>query len=102
MKFEIFSGHCFRHSFATRCFEAGIQPKTVQMYLGHANLQMTMNLYTYVLDDHKKEEMLKLEDTLETILSNGDDLTEQRYEDAIQKEKQAYAKITKMPGVRVG
>ena len=37
-QFEIFSGHCFRHSFATCCFEAGIQPKTVQMYLGHANL----------------------------------------------------------------
>ncbi len=46
-----------------------------------------MNLYTHVLDDHKKEEMLKLEDTLETVHSNGDDLTEQRYENAIQKEK---------------
>ena len=31
-QFETFSGHCFRHTFATRCFEAGIQPKTVQKY----------------------------------------------------------------------
>lgn len=46
---EIFSGHTFRHTFATRCFEAGIQPKVVQSYLGHATLQMTMDLYTHVM-----------------------------------------------------
>ena len=51
-QFETFSGHCFRHTFATRCFEAGIQPKTVQKYLGHATLQMTMDLYTHVLENH--------------------------------------------------
>ena len=28
-QFETFTPHCFRHSFATRCFEAGIPPKTV-------------------------------------------------------------------------
>lgn len=58
---ERFTGHCFRHTFATRCFEAGIQPKTVQAYLGHATLQMTMDLYTHVTDDFKQEEIEKLE-----------------------------------------
>jgi len=58
---EKFSGHCFRHTFATRCFEAGVQPKTVQAYLGHASLQMTMDLYTHVTEDYKKEEIEKLE-----------------------------------------
>ena len=58
---EVFSAHCFRHTFATRCFEAGIQPKTVQTYLGHATLQMTMDLYTSVLEEHKMSEMNKLE-----------------------------------------
>lgn len=51
-QFEMFTPHCFRHTFATRCFEAGIQPKTVQNYLGHATLQMTMDLYTTVLENH--------------------------------------------------
>lgn len=60
-QFEVFSPHCFRHTFATRAFESGIQPKTVQNYLGHATLQMTMDLYTHVLDTHKQEEMSKLE-----------------------------------------
>lgn len=46
---EYFSGHALRHTFATRCFEAGVQPKVVQSYLGHATLQMTMDLYTHVM-----------------------------------------------------
>ena len=62
---ERFSGHCFRHTFATRCFEAGIQPKTVQSYLGHATLQMTMDLYTAVLEKKKQDDIQLLENTLE-------------------------------------
>lgn len=68
-EFEKFSPHCFRHTFATRCFESGIQPKTVQAYLGHASLKMTMDLYTHVLDLKKQEEMEKLEDTMTKISS---------------------------------
>lgn len=83
---ETFSCHCFRHTFATRCFEAGIQPKTVQSYLGHANLQMTMDLYTSVLQEHKISEMDKLNDTLEKIYMNSDSLTEQKYNNAINKQ----------------
>ncbi len=69
---EEFSGHCFRHTFATRCFEAGIQPKTVQKYLGHASLQMTMDLYTHVLNEQAKEEILKLDNELLKI--NNDNI----------------------------
>lgn len=61
---EKFSGHCFRHTFATRCFEAGIAPKTVQAYLGHASLQMTMDLYTDVLEKKKVDDMKLLEDAM--------------------------------------
>ena len=61
---EKFSGHCFRHTFATRCFEAGIPPKPVQTYLGHATLQMTMDLYTSVMDKKKTDDMQLLEDTI--------------------------------------
>lgn len=60
-QFETFAPHCFRHTFATRAFESGIAPKTVQTYLGHASLKMTMDLYTHVLDSHKQEELNKLE-----------------------------------------
>lgn len=66
-KIEYFGSHTFRHTFATRCFEAGIEPKTVQMYLGHATLQMTMDLYTHVLGKHQSNEMIKLENKLNDV-----------------------------------
>ena len=55
-----FSPHCFRHTFATRCFEAGIPPKTVQVLLGHSTLDMTMNLYTHVMPEQKTDALEKL------------------------------------------
>ena len=58
------SGHCFRHTFATRCFEAGVAPKTVQAYLGHASLNMTMDLYTSVMERKKVDDMKLLEETI--------------------------------------
>lgn len=64
---EIFSGHTFRHTFATRCFEAGVQPKVVQSYLGHATLQMTMDLYTHVMEE-------KASDDIERIVSENNNV----------------------------
>ena len=40
--------HILRHTFATRCFEAGISPKVIQTYLGHTDISTTMNIYTHV------------------------------------------------------
>lgn len=59
-QFEFFSGHTFRHTFATRCLEAGIQPKVVQSYLGHATLEMTMDLYTHVTADKAAEDIERI------------------------------------------
>lgn len=50
-KFRMFTGHTFRHTFATRCFENGIDGKTVQAYLGHSTINMTLDLYTHVTDE---------------------------------------------------
>ena len=56
-----FSAHCFRHTFATRCFEAGVDAKVVQKFLGHASIKMTMDLYTHVVQD-------KMLDSIEMIV----------------------------------
>lgn len=82
---EVFSAHCFRHSFATRCFEGGIKPKTVQKYLGHATLQMTMDLYTSVLKEHQMSEMEKLDEVLNKIDLGRDSLAEERFEKEISR-----------------
>ncbi len=84
---ESFSAHCFRHTFATRCFEAGITPKTVQKYLGHATLQMTMDLYTSVMPQHMETEMNKFADVLDTISQSGDNLVEKQYKNTIHNAK---------------
>lgn len=64
---EDFSAHCFRRTFATRCFEADIPPKTVQAFLGHANLDMTMDLYTKVMPKKKQDDMKKLSAQLDKL-----------------------------------
>ena len=50
-EFEGFSPHCFRHTFATRAIERGMQPKILQKLLGHGSLQTTMDLYCHVTED---------------------------------------------------
>lgn len=59
-QFEIFTGHTFRHTLATRCFENGIEAKVVQDYLGHASLKMTMDLYTHVSNEKSAKDIEKI------------------------------------------
>ncbi len=63
-QFPEFSGHTFRHTFATRWIENGGSPKALQKVLGHATLQMTMDLYVHVTDSFEQSEMEKLEDDM--------------------------------------
>ena len=76
---EPFSAHCLRHTFATRAFEAGVLQKTVQKYLGHATLQMTMDLYTAVMPKHLTDEMDKVEAMMDKVAEAGDEITEEKY-----------------------
>jgi len=41
--------HALRHSYATRLFEAGVPPKTVQALMGHYDISITMDIYTHVM-----------------------------------------------------
>lgn len=47
--------HDLRHTFATRAFEAGVDPKLISSYLGHSNIATTMDIYTHVLPNKKRE-----------------------------------------------
>lgn len=62
-RFERVHPHALRHTFATRCFEKGMTPRTVQEIMGHANYNTTVS-YTHVLDDIKQKEALSVGDFL--------------------------------------
>lgn len=66
------STHSLRHTFGTRCIEAGMQPVTVQRLMGHSDIGVTLNTYTSILNRFKKEELLKVEKYYNGIFKNSD------------------------------
>ncbi len=50
-----FNFHALRHTFATNCISLGIDYKTVSEILGHANVNITLNLYVHPRLDQKKK-----------------------------------------------
>lgn len=63
-EFEHLHPHAFRHTFATRCFEKGLDPLFVQSIMGHANYATTVS-YTHILDDLRQREVAKVGNFLE-------------------------------------
>lgn len=66
LEFKNVSVHTMRHTFATRCSEAGIAPKVVQKWLGHSTLDMTLNVYTHVNEDFEQKETIKFDTYFDT------------------------------------
>ena len=54
--------YCLRHTFATRAMEQDMDSKTLSVILGHYSVAFTMDTYTHVLDDHKRDGITLLED----------------------------------------
>lgn len=65
--------HELRHTFATRCLESGIDMKTLQMLLGHADYSTTANIYAHVLEDRKNMELLKYNKYMTNTFENNFD-----------------------------
>lgn len=63
---ENVSVHTLRHTFATRCSEAGVPPKVVQHWLGHSTLEMTMNIYTHVNAEEEQKQAHKFDTYFDT------------------------------------
>ena len=51
--------HDLRHTFITRCAESGVNVTVCQQIVGHSTADMTLNVYTHVMDEFKRKELEK-------------------------------------------
>ena len=60
MEIAPFTSHALRDTFATRYIEQGGHPQTLKTLLGHSSFSVTMDLYSQVLPNTRKEEMERI------------------------------------------
>ena len=61
LKTSTVNTHMLRHTFATRCIEASMNPAVLQKILGHKDIQVTLNTYTSIFNKYKEQEIEKVE-----------------------------------------
>lgn len=59
--------HTIRHQYATILYESGVDAKTAQELLGHAQIATTMDIYTHLSESQKQKARIQLE----TYLANA-------------------------------
>lgn len=52
--------HALRHTFATRCIEAGVDVKSLSEILGHSNVSITLNTYVHSSMELKRCQLEKM------------------------------------------
>lgn len=52
--------HVCRHTFCSNMAKSGMNPKTLQYIMGHADISVTLNTYTHVNFDDAKEEVYRI------------------------------------------
>lgn len=54
------TSHIFRHNYASMLYQVGVNPKEAQYLLGHASINVTMDIYTHInTDDLQVTKLLK-------------------------------------------
>lgn len=69
-----FTAHDLRHTYATALYDAGVPVKAAQYFLGHADIRLTLDLYTHLSKEREsasRNQMVKyLDDWLDSRVMN--------------------------------
>lgn len=60
--------HSLRHTFATRCIEAGIPALVLKGWFGHKDIYVTLDTYADVFSRMEFGEMAKFDSYIDTVM----------------------------------
>lgn len=89
--------HMLRHTFATRCIEAGMPANVLSKIMGHADIRTTLEIYCDVFDNYEKQHSNRTYDYLSKnnlLLSqiNNDNIPNEQLEKIVNNIKKMYQK----------
>ena len=56
--------HCLRHTYCTLLHEAGIDAFDAKVFMGHADINTTLGVYTHITDNSRNKSIVKLNNLL--------------------------------------
>lgn len=63
-KVEHFTAHMLWHTYASTLYNAGVDVKSAQQFLGHSSLEMTLGVYTHLRKFKEEESVATLNEYL--------------------------------------
>ena len=85
---EGISTHSLRHTYGTRCIEAGMRAVALQRLMGHTDVSITLNTYTSVFNKYKASELEKVNNYyMEHDLFSSQSILDSIKEDMLGKEE---------------
>lgn len=69
---EKFTAHQLRHSYATMLFDANVDVKSAQKFLGHSDIEVTLSVYTHLSKFKEDAAIQSLNEHLDSIASISD------------------------------
>jgi len=66
---EHITAHMFRHTYASLLYEAGVDIKSAQRFLGHADIEMTLAVYTHLTKFKEDEAISSLNTHLDKYMT---------------------------------
>ena len=63
--------HDLRHSYCTMLYDAGIDLKTAQKWMGHADQEMTLRIYTHLTAEREEMEARLLREKVNDKIARG-------------------------------